>query len=107
MDEVQRTSERPIDMVFISALPPFALLSARTLNKRLHAQILHAQMIVGLWGFSSNAKGTDDRLGKAFTDPVVTTLAEALAYAEREPDPETSQPLNDEMAAEHLQTNLP
>ena len=71
------------DFVLISALPPFALLSARTVSKKAHTRYPNAQIIIGLWQFSSDAKNAD-RLNKALSDAVVTTLADALALIEAE-----------------------
>ncbi len=73
--------DRPIDVVLISALPPFALLSARTISKRAHLQYPNAQIVIGLWQFSSDAKKAE-RLDKIFPDPVVTSLADAMAHIE-------------------------
>jgi hypothetical protein len=74
------TLDRPIDLVLISALPPFALLSARTISKRAHMQYPNAEIVIGLWQFSSDAKKAAERLDKIFPDPVVTSLADAVAH---------------------------
>jgi predicted PurR-regulated permease PerM len=74
--------DRPVDVVLISALPPFALLSARSLTKRAHMQYPNAEIVIGLWQFSSDAKKAEERLGKIFPDPVVTSLAGARAHIE-------------------------
>ena len=74
--------DRPIDVVLISALPPFALLSARTISKRAHMQYPNAEIVIGLWQFSGDAKKAAERLGKIFPDPVVTSLADAIAHIE-------------------------
>jgi hypothetical protein len=74
--------DRPIDVVLISALPPFALLSARTISKRAHMQYPNAEIVIGLWQFSSDAKKAAERLDKVFPNPVVTSLADAVAHVE-------------------------
>lgn len=71
-----------IDLIVISALPPFAILSARSLAKRLRTRFPQTDILVGLWQLGSESKGGMARLEKAFTDPVVTTLAEALAMVD-------------------------
>lgn len=81
-ERVPQESGRPIDVVLISALPPFALLSARTISKRAHVQYPNAEIIIGLWQFSTDAKQAAERLGKIFPDPVVTSLADAIAHIE-------------------------
>ena len=82
MESIQRGVDRPIDFVLISALPPFALLSARTVSKRAHMQYPKAEIIIGLWQFSSDARKAAERLDKVFPDPIVTTLADAIAHLE-------------------------
>ena len=79
-ERVLHALDRPIDVVLISALPPFALLSARTISKRAHMQYPNSEIIIGLWQFSSDAKKAAERLDKIFPDPVVTSLADAIAH---------------------------
>jgi methanogenic corrinoid protein MtbC1 len=68
---------QPGDIVCISALPPFALLNARTMSKRLRQKFPDLKIMVGLWTFSLSER-TAERLGQAFVDTVVTTLADAV-----------------------------
>jgi methanogenic corrinoid protein MtbC1 len=72
-------SGHPEDIVCICALPPFALLHARTLSKQLRARFPESKIIVGVWNVSEDAPKVKERLGKAFADTVVTTLKEMLA----------------------------
>ena len=90
---------QPGDVVCISALPPFALLNARSLSKQLRLRFPDLKIIVGLWTFVGKG-GAAERFDKAFADTVVTTLADALneihKFAEpgAEPqDPEASRVL--------------
>jgi hypothetical protein len=69
------------DVVCISALPPFALLSARTLSKKLRERFPNLTILLGLWGATGENDYTD-RLQKAFDVEVVRTLAEATAVVE-------------------------
>jgi len=82
IDHLPRNWDRPIDIVLISALPPFALLSAHTVSKRAHVQYPKAEIIIGLWQFSSDVKKAAERLDKIFSDPVVATLAAAIECVE-------------------------
>jgi predicted PurR-regulated permease PerM len=66
------------DIVCICALPPFALLKARSMSKQLHTLFPDLKIIVGLWNFSGSGSASE-RFGKAFAQPVVTTLADALS----------------------------
>ena len=74
--------DRTIDVVLISALPPFALLSARIISKRAHLQYPNAEIVIGLWQFASDAQKPTERLDKVFPDPVVTSLGDAIARIE-------------------------
>lgn len=79
------------DIVCISALPPFALLKARSMSKQLHNSFPDLKIIVGLWNFSGGGS-VPERFGKAFAHTVVTTLADALAqihtFADSIPQPQ-------------------
>jgi predicted PurR-regulated permease PerM/methylmalonyl-CoA mutase cobalamin-binding subunit len=66
------------DIVCISALPPFALMNARSLSKRLRATFPKLRIVVGLWNFSGGGVKADQRLEAAFAVEVVTTLAQAV-----------------------------
>jgi hypothetical protein len=81
-ERISHKLDRPIDVVLISALPPFALLSARTISKRAHMQYPNAEIVIGLWRFSSDDKKAAERLDKVFPDPVVTSFADAIAHIE-------------------------
>jgi hypothetical protein len=71
-------STHPDHIVCICALPPFAVLHARTLSKQLRAQFPEVQIIVGIWNVSVADANVHQRLGKAFQDTVVTTLKQVL-----------------------------
>jgi hypothetical protein len=45
-------------------------------------QYPNAEIVIGLWQFSSDAKKAAARLDKVFPDPVVTSLADAVARIE-------------------------
>lgn len=80
------------DIVCISAVPPFALMNARSFSKQLRARFPQLRIVVGLWSFSGNdGVRVDERLGKAFTVEVVTTLAQALESIR--PSPDSTPPL--------------
>jgi hypothetical protein len=92
IEQPARDADRPIDIVLISALPPFALLSAHTVSKRAHIQYPKSEIIICLWQFSSDAKKAAERLDKVFSDPVVTTLAGAIECVETGCDTPDSKP---------------
>ena len=69
------------DIVCISALPPFALLHARDLYKRLRVHAPKAKVIIGLWNFSGDAVKATARLNIAGIDKLSTTLAQTVLQA--------------------------
>jgi predicted PurR-regulated permease PerM/methanogenic corrinoid protein MtbC1 len=88
-DILEALSGHPGDLVCISALPPFALMKARSLSKQLRARFPELRIVIGLWHFSGGGANADERLGRAFTVDVVTTLAQAVerVQAPLEPSP--------------------
>ena len=68
----------PSDVICICALPPFALMNARTLSKRLRARFPRQRILVGLWGRAGEVEDFEQRLANAFDVQVVTTLGEAI-----------------------------
>ena len=65
-------------MICICALAPFALMSARTLSKRLRARFPRQRILVGLWSRAGEVEDFEERLAKAFDVQVVTTLGAAM-----------------------------
>jgi len=65
------------DVVCISALPPFALINARSLSKELRVRFPQLRILVALWGFAAGAN-SGGRLSRAFPLGVVTTIGEAV-----------------------------
>ena len=53
------------DIVCISALPPFALLHARELYKRVRSTLPGAKIIIGLWKFGGDPVKASTRLNIA------------------------------------------
>jgi predicted PurR-regulated permease PerM len=78
LEILEEISHHTGDIVCICALPPFAILNARTLSKRLRARFPELKIIVGLWNVAEGGPEVQERLGKAFEDTVVTTLKQAL-----------------------------
>ncbi len=71
-------SEQEEDVVCISAVPPFALLKARSVSEKVRLRLRRPRIVVGLWKFSGGGSHAEERLAKAFKVEVVTTLAQAL-----------------------------
>ena len=91
-DILEDLSIQDNDVVCISALPPFALMNARSLSKRLRVSFPKLRIVVGLWNFSGGGVKSEERLEAAFAVEVVTTLAQAV---ERIQAPVESMPLQE------------
>lgn len=79
VDALQLLAPGSDDVLCVSALQPFALLSARTLSKKLREEYPDLSIVVGLWGASGD-EDYMDRLRNAFNVQVVTNLAEAVDF---------------------------
>jgi predicted PurR-regulated permease PerM len=79
MEALKLLSLGPEDVICISALPPFALLGARTLSKKLREDYPDVSIVVGLWGTSGDGEYMD-RLRKTFKVEVVTSIRQAVDY---------------------------
>jgi hypothetical protein len=66
--------------VFVSALPPFAVIHARTLCRRVRETKRDAKIVLGLWNSLVPAEKVAERLGQATCQSIVTTLADAQAF---------------------------
>jgi predicted PurR-regulated permease PerM len=66
------------DIVCISALPPFALLHARDLYKRVRSNVPNAKIIVGLWNFSGDPIKAAARFNIVGDDKLAITLAQTV-----------------------------
>ena len=66
------------DIVCISALPPFALLHARDLYKRVRSNVPNVKIIVGLWKFSGDPIKAAARFSIIGDDKLAVTLAQAV-----------------------------
>jgi predicted PurR-regulated permease PerM len=73
-----QVKEAAPDIVCISALPPFALLHARDLYKRVRSSIPNAKIIVGLWKFSGDPIKAAARFNIVGDDKLAITLAQAV-----------------------------
>jgi predicted PurR-regulated permease PerM len=69
------------DIVCISALPPFALLHARELYKRVRSVLPEAKVVIGLWKFGGDPSKATVRLNIAGDDKLVLTLAQTVSQA--------------------------
>lgn len=69
-------------IVCISALPPFALLHARELYKRVRSALPDAKVVIGLWKFGGDPAKASGRLNIAGEDKLALTLAQTVLQAD-------------------------
>lgn len=68
-----------VDLLFVSALPPFAVIHARSVCRRARQAARDLKIVLCLWNSVLPAEKITERLGQATCDAIVTTLAEAQA----------------------------
>ncbi|HEX4168213.1 MAG TPA: hypothetical protein VHZ55_22325, partial [Bryobacteraceae bacterium] len=68
------------DIIFLSAVPPFAFVSARSYCARIRRQCPSSTIIVGMWGYPNDPEKVKERFGTAKPDYVITRLSEALDF---------------------------
>ena len=67
------------DAIVISAIPPYAVMYANYLCKRLRRRFPDLPVVVGLWGVTNASSSGFKRLSSVCGDRVVTTVGQALA----------------------------
>jgi predicted PurR-regulated permease PerM len=77
-DMLAQVKEAAPDIVCISALPPFALLHARDLYKRVRSNVQNVKIIVGLWKFSGDPIKAAARFNIVGDDKLAITLAQTV-----------------------------
>jgi predicted PurR-regulated permease PerM len=80
-DMLGQVRESAPDIICISALPPFALLHARDLYKKVRAYAPHAKIIIGLWKFAGDPIKAAARLNISGSDRLSVTLAQTVLQA--------------------------
>jgi len=81
----------PRDVIFISALPPYALAPARKICKQIKARFPQVNVAVGVWGFSGDTDKAKASFERTQPDQLFTSLLEALEYI-RPQNPEPAEP---------------
>jgi predicted PurR-regulated permease PerM len=76
-DTLERLVKAQPDVLFISALPPFAVTHARSLCRRARQRLPGLKIAVGLWNAGAELEKLKQRLGSDCSENVVTTLAQA------------------------------
>ncbi len=82
-DTAASIERHKIKVVFVSALPPSALVAARRMCRRLRTRHPALMLVVGIWSQRSNLAELRDRLAISAPASVVTSLGDALAQLEK------------------------
>jgi hypothetical protein len=77
-------------VIFLSALPPFAIDSARSLYAKLRSSIHDARIVICFWHFEGDRERLARRLRLADGDTIVVNLPGALAIANPGADAEAA-----------------
>ncbi len=70
----------PDDIIFTSAVPPFAFAHSKTLHKQLASCLPKVRIVVGIWGFSGDTEKAKWRFERQQPETIVTTISEAVKY---------------------------
>jgi hypothetical protein len=70
----------PQDVVFISALPPYAFSPARKICKQIKARFPETSVAVGVWGFSGDTDKAKASFERTQPDQLFTSLLQAIEY---------------------------
>ncbi len=76
-DMLARLAQAHADVLFISALPPFALTHARSVCRRARQQSRELKIAIGLWYSGPELERSKERLGADCSECVMTSLAQA------------------------------
>jgi len=69
---------RQVDVICISALPPYAFPPARTMCKLIRERFPKLKLVIGVWGFSGDSEKTKARFERTQPDRLLTSLAQAV-----------------------------
>ena len=79
-DWIHELREDADDIIFLSALPPFAFVSARSYCARIRRRSPSSTIIIGMWGYQGDSEKIKERFGTARPDYVMTRFSEALDF---------------------------
>jgi predicted PurR-regulated permease PerM len=71
-------TQKPPDVVILSALPPSALLPARAVCRQLRRFHPKIKVVLGIWNIGGSIDKIKERLGPECTDIIVATIREAI-----------------------------
>ena len=68
------------DLIFTSAVPPFAFAHSKALYKLLRSRLPKVKTVIGIWGYSGDTEKAKARFERQAPETILTTLAEATKY---------------------------
>jgi predicted PurR-regulated permease PerM len=77
---LEEIPEREANIVFVSALPPFAILRVKRLIKKVHSRFPNSRIGTGMWGSLGDFDSMKTHLRMGEADSIVTTLSEAVSH---------------------------
>ena len=84
---IDEISERDGRIIYISALPPFAVSSIRRLYKRIQSRFPKTRIGVGLWAYTGDAESMKSLLKLSDSDLLLTTLSDAALQIQQFVEP--------------------
>jgi predicted PurR-regulated permease PerM len=94
-DIFAQLDKRAPDVLFVSALPPFAVIHARSVCRRARQANRDLRIVLGLWNSVMSAEKVAERLGQDTCDSIVTSLAQAQAQLNPAETPTSSPALQE------------
>lgn len=80
LDSIESTlallAEHKVDVLFVSALPPYGLSQARALCRRARQQQANLKIVVGFWDPSADVSKLSNRLGAGCFNSILTKLSD-------------------------------
>ncbi len=70
-------SKSDTDVVVVSALPPLAIIRARTVCRKVRQEYPGVKIALGLWNSAASAEKIKERLGSLCSETIFTTLGQA------------------------------
>jgi hypothetical protein len=80
------------DVIFISALPPYAFSPSRTLCRQLRARYPKLEIAVCVWGFEGDTEKAKARFEKPRPEQLITSIKQAVELIHKLAQPERQVP---------------
>ncbi len=74
------------DVIYLSALPPYAMSNARGVYRSLRARNPKIRIVIGLWGYAGDAALAARKISRGEQDEIATTLAQAVSQVATQVD---------------------